>query len=285
MEFKHTPIMLEEVIENLNIKPNGIYVDGTMGGAGHSSKIVEKLSKDGLLIGIDRDQEALKASHERLKDFDNVRFIWGRHEEIKSIINALEIKNVDGILLDLGVSSYQLDEEKRGFSYMKDTSLDMRMDMTQEKTAEVVVNNYSKQDLEEVFFKYGEEKNSKRIAEKIVRMRGLEKIKTTGQLRELIKESVPAKEEIDSCKRIFQALRIEVNGELKELEKAIKEGIELLNDGGRLCVITFHSLEDRIVKNAFINAQGKCTCPKDFPVCVCGAKQLRKSYYKKANST
>ncbi len=275
MEFKHIPIMLNEVIENLNIKPDGTYVDGTLGGAGHSSEIVKKLSKDGLLIGIDRDQDALNASHERLKEYDNVRYIWGKHEDIKSILQGLGIKSVDGILLDLGVSSYQLDEESRGFSYMKDSMLDMRMDKTQSITAETIINEYSQKQLEDIFFKYGEENNSKKIASKIVKERQDNRIETTKQLRELIKQ-VDSKNEIDSCKRIFQALRIEVNGELKDLEKAINDCIELLNDKGRLCIITFHSLEDRIVKTAFNNAQGKCTCPKDFPVCVCGAKSFGK---------
>lgn len=280
MEFKHIPIMLNEVIENLNIKPNGIYVDGTLGGAGHSSEIVKRLSKDGLLVGIDRDQDALYASHERLKDFDNVKYIWGKHEDIKSILNGLGIKSVDGILLDLGVSSYQLDEESRGFSYMKDSKLDMRMDKTQSLTAEKVINEYDKEQLADLFFKYGEDNNSKRIADRIVKARLEKKIETTKQLREIIKQ-VDAKNEIDSCKRIFQALRIEVNGELKDLENAINDCIDLLNDGGRLCIITFHSLEDRIVKIAFNNALGKCTCPKDFPVCVCGAKSYGRVITKK----
>jgi 16S rRNA (cytosine1402-N4)-methyltransferase len=274
MEFKHIPIMLNEVIENLNIKPNGIYVDGTLGGAGHSSEIVKRLSQDGLLVGIDRDQDALYASHEKLKDFENVKYIWGKHEDIKSILNGLGIKSVDGILLDLGVSSYQLDEESRGFSYMKDSKLDMRMDKTQTLTAEKIINDYTKEQLVDIFFKYGEEKNSKKIADRIIKNRQENRIETTRQLREIIK-GIDAKNEIDSCKRIFQALRIEVNGELKDLENAINDCIDLLNNGGRLCIITVHSLEDRIVKLAFNNAQGKCTCPKDFPVCVCGAHSLR----------
>ena len=280
MEFKHTPIMVNEVIENLKIKPNGVYVDGTMGGAGHSSVIVSKLNNDGLLVGIDRDQEALYASHERLKDYENVKYIWGKHENLKDILSGLGISKVDGILLDLGVSSYQIDEASRGFSYTKDAKLDMRMDKEQSLTAEQVVNEYSKEQLEEIFFKYGEENFSKRIATRIIDERNKKRITSTFELREIIKKSVP-KNELDSCKRIFQALRIEVNGELKELEKAIKDGVEILNDGGRFCIITFHSLEDRIVKTAFADMEGKCTCPKDFPVCVCGYKSYGKVITKK----
>ena len=280
MEFKHTPIMVKEVIENLKIKPNGVYVDGTMGGAGHSSVIVSKLNNAGLLVGIDRDQEALYASHERLKDYENVKYIWGKHENLKDILSGLGISKVDGILLDLGVSSYQIDEASRGFSYTKDAKLDMRMDKEQSLTAEQVVNEYSKEQLEEIFFKYGEENYSKRIASKIIDERSKNRITTTFELREIIKKSVP-KNELDSCKRVFQALRIEVNGELKELEKAIKDGVEILNDGGRFCIITFHSLEDRIVKTAFADMEGKCTCPKDFPVCVCGYKSYGKVITKK----
>lgn len=280
MEFKHTPIMVNEVIKNLKIKPNGVYVDGTMGGAGHSSVIVSKLNNDGLLVGIDRDQEALYASHERLKDYENVKYIWGKHENLKDILSGLGISKVDGILLDLGVSSYQIDEASRGFSYTKDAMLDMRMDKEQSLTAEQVVNEYSKEQLEEIFFKYGEENFSKRIATRIIDERNKKRITSTFELREIIKKSVP-KNELDSCKRIFQALRIEVNGELKELEKAIKDGVEILNDGGRFCIITFHSLEDRIVKSTFADMEGKCTCPKDFPVCVCGYKSYGKVITKK----
>ena len=282
MEFKHTPIMLEEVIENLNIKPNGVYVDGTMGGAGHSEAIVKKLSKEGLLVGIDRDKDALNASHERLKDFENVRYVWGKHEDLKYILQGVGIYKVDGILLDLGLSSYQIDEGSRGFSYTKDAPLDMRMNREQELTADIVVNTYSKEDLENIFFKYGEENYSKRIASKIVEIREKERIESTSKLCDIIRASIPkGKDAVDSFKRIFQAIRIEVNGELKDLENTIKEGIEILNEGGRFCILTFHSLEDRIVKNAFLDAQGKCTCPKDFPVCVCGAKSFGKVITKK----
>ncbi len=281
MEFKHIPIMLNECIENLNIKPNGIYVDGTLGGAGHSSEIVKRLSSDGLLIGIDRDTEALEASKKRLSSYNNVKYVWGRHEEIKRHVNELGIEKVDGILLDLGVSSYQIDEACRGFSYTKNAELDMRMNKEQDLTASDVVNSYSESDLERIFFEYGEEKFSKKIANRIIKCRETEQIKTTYELADLIRSCVPNKVAIDSLKRIFQALRIEVNGELKELRKAIYDGVEILNDGGRICVITFHSLEDRIIKNAFIDLQGVCKCPKDFPKCVCGMKSYGKIITKK----
>ena len=275
MEFKHEPIMLEECIENLKINPDGIYVDGTIGGAGHSSKIIERLSEKGILIGIDRDEEALSASRSRLSAYANVKYVWGNHEQMKEHVNSLGIERVDGILLDLGVSSYQIDEASRGFSYTKNATLDMRMNRSQELTAEEIVNSYSQEMLEKIFFEYGEERFSRRIAEKIVKARMKNRITTTYELADLIRLAVP-KNAIDSFKRIFQALRIEVNGELKELEKAIKDGVSLLKNGGRMCIITFHSLEDRIVKNTFLELEGRCTCPKDFPVCVCGAKSYGK---------
>lgn len=280
MEFKHEPIMLEECIENLRIKPNGIYVDGTIGGAGHSSKIIEKLNEDGLLIGIDRDKEALEASQARLKAYKNVKYKWGNHEQIKQHVEELGYEKVDGILLDLGVSSYQIDEPTRGFSYTKNAKLDMRMNKEQELTAEEIVNSYSSEMLAKIFFEYGEEKFSRRIAEKIVKERTEKRIETTYELADLIRMAVP-KDAIDSFKRIFQALRIEVNGELKNLEQAIRDGVSLLKDGGRICIITFHSLEDRIVKNTFIELEGRCICPKDFPVCVCHAKSYGKMVNKK----
>lgn len=281
MEFKHEPIMLQECLENLNIKPGGIYVDGTIGGAGHSSRIVERLNKNGILIGIDRDEEALDVSKERLSKYDNVRFVWGRHEDIKEHIESLGISKVDGILLDLGISSYQIDEPTRGFSYTKDAMLDMRMDASQGITAKDIVNSYDREELEKIFFEYGEEKFSKKIVTKIIDARKEKEISTTHELADIIRSAV-GKNAVDSFKRVFQAIRIEVNGELKELRKAILDCIELLNDGGRLCIITFHSLEDRIVKNAFNEAQGKCTCPKDFPVCVCGCKSYGNVITRKA---
>lgn len=274
MEFKHQPIMLNECIENLNIKKDGIYVDGTMGGAGHSSKIAEKL-ENGLLIGIDRDLEALEASKKRLKDYDNVKYVHGRHEDILEHLSALGIDRIDGVLLDLGISSYQIDEGARGFSYTKDAELDMRMDQTQELSAKDIVNDYSIEELEKIFFEYGEEKFSKRIAERIAQARKIKAIETTYELADIVRSAVP-KDAVNSFKRIFQALRIEVNGELKELKKAILDIASVLNDGGRICIITFHSLEDRIVKETFLELQGKCTCPKDFPKCVCGFKSYGK---------
>ena len=279
MEFKHEPIMLNECIENLNIKPDGIYVDGTIGGAGHSSKIVERLNS-GKLIGIDRDKEALEASKKRLENYSNVIYIWGTHENIRAHLDEINVPLVDGILLDLGVSSYQIDEGERGFSYTKDARLDMRMNREQDLDAEYVVNKYSKEELEKIFFEYGEENFSKRIVSKILKAREEKEIETTFELADIIRSAVP-KNSIDSFKRIFQALRIEVNGELKDLGKAIKDSILSLKDGGRLCIITFHSLEDRIVKNTFIEYEGRCTCPKDFPKCVCGYKSYGKIITKK----
>ena len=282
MEFKHIPVLLNETINGLNINPNGIYVDGTLGGAGHSYEIAKRLSKNGRLIGIDRDQDALNASHERLKDFDNVRYIWGKHENIKDILLGMNINKVDGILLDLGLSSYQIDEANRGFSYTKNAPLDMRMDRQQSLSAKEVVNTYSKEDLSNIFFKYGEENFSKRIADKILKHREEKEISTTFELADIVREAVPNnKNALDSIKRIFQAIRIEVNGEIRDLEQTVKDAIEMLNEGGRLCIITFHSLEDRAVKEAMIEMHGKCTCPKDFPVCVCGAVSYGKIITKK----
>lgn len=281
MEFKHEPIMLQECLENLNIKPDGVYVDGTIGGAGHSSRIIQRLSEKGILIGIDRDEEALSVSKERLSKYDNVRFVWGRHEDIKSHVENLGINKVDGILLDLGVSSYQIDEPTRGFSYTKDAILDMRMDTSKGLTAKDIVNSYDKEELEKIFFEYGEEKFSKKIAGKIVDARKEKEISTTYELADIIRSAV-GKNAIDSFKRIFQALRIEVNGELKKLREAIFDCIELLNDGGRLCIITFHSLEDRIVKNAFIEARRKVYMSKGFPSVRVWMQILRKSNYQKS---
>lgn len=279
MEFKHEPIMLNECIENLNIKKDGIYVDGTLGGAGHSSKIVEKLD-GGLLIGIDRDEEAIEASKKRLAGYTNVKYVHGRHEDIVKHLQELSIEKIDGVLLDLGISSYQIDEGTRGFSYTKDAELDMRMDQTQILSAKDIVNNYTTQELENVFRSYGEEKFSKRIAERIVNERKKKKISTTYELADIVRSAVP-KDALSSFKRVFQALRIEVNGELKELKKAILDIAGVLNLGGRICIITFHSLEDRIVKEAFLELQGRCTCPKDFPKCVCGYKSYGKVITKK----
>ncbi len=278
MEFKHKPVLLNECIEGLNIKENGIYVDGTLGGAGHSKEIVKRLSKDGNLIGIDRDEEALKAAQENLKEYKNVKYIHGNHDDIKEILEEIGIEKVDGILLDLGVSSYQLDEKNRGFSYLGENELDMRMDKNQSLTAKTVVNTYKEEDLANIIYEYGEEKFSRSIARNICEYRKEREIETTKELVEIIEKSIPKSKQKDGhpAKRTFQAIRIEVNNEIKPLEKTIEDCIDVLKSNGRLCVITFHSLEDRAVKNAFNKAKGICTCPKDLPYCVCGAKELGK---------
>lgn len=283
MEFKHIPVLLEECIKGLNIKKNGIYVDGTLGGAGHTSKILELLSQEGLLIGIDRDEEALNAAQKRLSQYNNVTYVHGNHDEIKNILSDLKIPKVDGILLDLGVSSYQLDEEKRGFSYISDAPLDMRMDKSEKLTAEYIVNNYSEESIANIIYEYGEEKFSRSIAKNICEYRKNKKIETTKELVEIIEKSIPnsAKKNGHPAKRTFQALRIEVNNEIKPLIKTIEDCIDVLKPKGRLCVITFHSLEDRAVKEAYLSAQGKCTCPGDLPYCVCGYKSLGRIITKK----
>ena len=283
MEFKHKPVLLEETINGLNIKQNGIYVDGTLGGAGHSKEILKQLSSKGLLVGIDRDEEALKAAKENLKEFQNVKYIHGNHDEITEILENLDIKEVDGILLDLGVSSYQLDERNRGFSYLGNNELDMRMDKTQPLTAKKVVNTYSEEELANIIYEYGEERFSRQIARKICEYRKNKEIETTEELVNIIEKSMPAfaKKDGHPAKRTFQAIRIEVNDEIKPLYNTVRNCIKLLKPGGRLCIITFHSLEDRAVKNAYIDAQGKCTCPKDLPYCVCGAKSEGKIINKK----
>ena len=283
MEFKHEPVLLKECIEALNIKPDGIYVDGTLGGAGHSYEIVKKLSPKGLLIGIDRDTEALKAAKEKLKDYTNVKYVHDNHDNIKQILEELQINGVDGILLDLGVSSYQLDEKNRGFSYMADAELDMRMNKEQELTAKQVINSYSEEDLANIIWEYGEEKFSRQIAKNICNVRKQKTIETTGELVEIIKKSIPLSKQKDGhpAKRTFQAIRIEVNNEIKPLYNTILDCINCLNKNGRLAVLTFHSLEDRAVKKAYNEAEGKCTCPSDLPYCVCGAKSQGKIINKK----
>ena len=283
MEFKHEPVMLENSINGLNIKDNGTYVDGTLGGAGHSKEILKRLSNKGKLIGIDRDEEAINAAKENLSQFPNVIYIHDNHDNIKSILENLDIKKVDGILLDLGVSSYQLDERNRGFSYLGENELDMRMDKSQSLTAKDVINNYKEEDLANIIYEYGEERFSKRIAKNICEYRKEKQIDTTKELVEIIEKAIPKKFQNDGhpAKRTFQAIRIEVNNEIKPLKKTVKDCIELLNPGGRLVIITFHSLEDRAVKNAYIEAKGKCTCPKDLPYCVCGAKSLGEIITKK----
>ncbi|MBR1539794.1 MAG: 16S rRNA (cytosine(1402)-N(4))-methyltransferase RsmH [Clostridia bacterium] len=281
MEFEHKPVMLEECIEGLNIKPNGIYIDGTIGGAGHSREIVKRLNENGMLIGIDKDEEALSVSKERLKDFANVKFVHDNHDHIKEILEELNIPGVDGILLDLGVSSYQLDERNRGFSYMGEASLDMRMDKTQKLDAKTVVNMYSEEELAKIIFEYGEEKFSRRIARNIVLARNIKPIETTKELVEIIEKSVPQRGDGHPAKRTFQAIRIEVNDEIKPLYECIKNSIDALNPRGRLCVITFHSLEDRAVKKAMQDSEGVCTCPPGLPYCMCGMVSLGKVITKK----
>lgn len=277
MEFKHIPVMLNECLDGLNIKPDGIYVDGTMGGAGHSREIIKKISKNGLLIGIDRDEEAISVAKERLKEFSNVKFVHDNHDNIKEILDYLNIENVDGILLDLGVSSYQLDERNRGFSYLGESQLDMRMDRTQTLTAKEVINTYTEAKLAEIIFEYGEERFSRNIAKKICEYRNQKEIETTDELVKIIESVVPYKKnEGHPAKRTFQAIRIEVNNEIKPLYDTVLNSIDSLKSGGRLCIITFHSLEDRAVKNAFIEAAGKCICPPGLPYCACGAKSKGK---------
>lgn len=275
MEFSHVSVLLNECIEGLSIKENGIYLDGTLGGAGHSSEIVKKLESVGTLIGVDQDMNAIMASKEKLKGFQNVIYVHNNFSNIRSILQKLNIDGVDGILLDLGVSSHQLDVPERGFSYMNDAPLDMRMDMTSDFSAKEVVNGYSREELLRVIRDYGEERWASRIAEFIVRERINKPIETTFELVEIIKAAIPAaarREGPHPAKRTFQAIRIEVNKELEILQNAVNDCISVLNPGGRLCIITFHSLEDRIIKNVYREREKPCTCPPSFPVCVCNKK-------------
>lgn len=283
MEFKHEPVLLEECIKALNINPDGIYIDGTLGGAGHSLEIAKKLSPKGLLIGIDRDTEALRAAKDKLKNYTNVKYIHDNHDNIKQILEELQINGVDGILLDLGVSSYQLDEKSRGFSYIADAELDMRMDKEQKLTAKEIVNTYLEEKLANIIWEYGEERFSRQIARNICKSREQKKIETTGELVEIIKKSIPLSKQKDGhpAKRTFQAIRIEVNNEIQPLYNTILDCINCLNKNGRLAVLTFHSLEDRAVKKAYNEAEGKCTCPSDLPYCVCGAISQGKIINKK----
>ena len=273
MEFDHTPVLLEETIEGLSIRPEGTYVDGTLGGGGHSYQILKRLNDQGRLIGIDQDGAAVAAAGERLGSFKNITIVRDNYCNILQVLKTLGIDKVDGILLDLGVSSYQLDTPERGFSYMSDAPLDMRMDERSERTAADIVNTYSQSDLARVIRLYGEEKFSANIAKHITAAREGGPIKTTGELVEIIRRSIPQKYLKTSghpAKQTFQAIRIELNTELKVLTDTLDTMIDLLESGGRIAIITFHSLEDRIVKNTFKNAQDPCTCPPDFPVCVCG---------------
>lgn len=274
MNFQHTSILLEECIRGLNIKTEGIYVDGTLGGAGHSYHIAQLLKGHGRLIGIDQDENAIIASQTKLEDYKNqVIIVRENYVNIKAVVQRLGYDKVDGILLDLGVSSHQLDEDYRGFSYMKDAPLDMRMDQRQSKTVKDIVNTYDHGQLARVLRVYGEERFASKIASIILREREIAPIETTQQLVDIIRRAIPRKNAEKGghpAKRTFQALRIELNEELTVLENSIDTMIDLLTDGGRLCIITFHSLEDRIVKHKFREAFDPCTCPSDFPMCVCG---------------
>lgn len=274
MEFEHKSVLLDETINGLNIRPDGIYVDGTLGGGGHAYEVCTRLGTKGSIIGIDQDAAAIKAANARLKDFgEKVTIVRSNYCDMKSRLHELGIDKVDGIILDLGVSSYQLDTAERGFSYREDAPLDMRMDTRQKMTARDIVNDYSEMDLYRVIRDYGEDKFAKNIAKHIVTQRGKGPIETTGQLAEIIRGAIPMKYQKKSghpAKRTFQAIRIELNRELEVLRDTLDDMIELLNPGGRLCIITFHSLEDRLVKSAFKKNENPCTCPPDFPVCVCG---------------
>lgn len=278
MEFKHISIMHDQVIEGLNIQPNGIYVDGTLGGAGHSSEICKHLD-GGRLIGIDQDRDAIAAAKKRLEPFPFVTIVKSNYVNMDTILNDLDVPEVNGILLDLGVSSYQFDNGERGFSYRVDAPLDMRMDQDNPMTAKDVVNTYTEQDLYRIIRDYGEDPFANRIARRIVQEREKKAIETTFELNEIIKEAIPAaarRKGGHPSKKTYQALRIEINHELSVLENSIDGMIDRLADGGRLCIITFHSLEDRIVKAAFRKAENPCICPPEFPVCVCGNKSKGK---------
>lgn len=274
MEFVHKSIMLAETIDALAIKPDGIYVDGTLGGGGHSLEIARRLGDSGRLIGIDQDAAAIEAAGARLAPYaDRVTIVRSNYSEMASILRELGISGVDGILLDLGVSSYQLDNAERGFTYREDVPLDMRMDQRQAKTARDIVNDYSERELFHMIRNYGEDKFAKNIAKHIVLARQEAPIETTGQLTEIIKAAIPKKVRMTGghpAKKTFQAIRIELNHELDVLKNTLETMVGLLNDGGRICVITFHSLEDRIVKNIFRTCENPCICPPEFPVCVCG---------------
>ncbi len=276
MEFKHKSVLLFETVDNLKIRPDGIYVDGTLGGGGHSFQILKRLGEGGRLIGIDQDEDALNAAGKRLAIFeDKVTTVRSNYCHMKQVLHDLGIDRVSGIVLDLGVSSYQLDEPERGFTYREDVPLDMRMDRRQPKTAKNIVNEYSEMELFRIIRDYGEDKFAKNIAKHIVAARETKEIETTGELIEIIKAAIPAKVRMAGghpAKKTFQAIRIELNAELDVLQNSLDDMIDLLEDGGRICVITFHSLEDRIVKTIFKKNENPCTCPSHFPVCVCGKK-------------
>lgn len=281
MEFNHYSVLLNETIENLNIKPDGIYVDGTLGGGGHAYQVASRLSEKGRLIGIDQDADAIAAAGERLKEFgDKITIIRSNYANMKEELHRIGVEKVDGIVLDLGVSSFQLDTPERGFAYRDENApLDMRMDDRQSLTAKDIVNGYSEMDLYRIIRDYGEDKFAKNIAKHIVQERAKKPIETTGELTEIIRASIPMKVQVTGghpAKRTFQAIRIELNKELEVLQNNLDDMIDLLNPGGRICIITFHSLEDRIVKTNFKRNENPCTCPSDFPVCVCGKKSKGK---------
>lgn len=281
MEFKHKSVLLKETIENLNIKPDGIYVDGTLGGGGHAYEVCKRLSSKGRFIGIDQDEDAIKAATWRLLEFeDKVQIIRSNYCEMREALADIGVYKVDGIVLDLGVSSYQLDDPERGFTYrVEDAPLDMRMDRRQEFTAKELINTYSEMELYRIIRDFGEDKFAKNIAKHIVAARVKKTIETTGELTEIIKAAIPAKIRMNAghpAKRTFQAIRIELNKELEVLQNSLEDMIDLLNPGGRICIITFHSLEDRIVKSIYKKSENPCTCPSDFPICVCGKKSLGK---------
>ena len=276
MEFRHRPVMLEQCVKGLDIRPDGIYVDGTLGGGGHSAAICRSLDERCALIGIDRDRDALDVSSERRKEYKCKKyFVQSNYSDIKQVLNELKIEKVDGALLDLGVSSFQLDNPQRGFSYMNDAPLDMRMSQDDDFTAYDIVNDYDRNELIRVIGKYGEERWASRIADFIVKVRLDKPIESTYELVDVIKQAIPASARRTGphpAKRTFQAIRIEVNDELSQLERAVEEFCDILAPGGRLCIITFHSLEDRIVKEIFSRRANPCTCPREFPICVCGKK-------------
>ena len=281
MEFNHYSVLLNETIENLNIKPDGIYVDGTLGGGGHAYQVASRLSEKGRLIGIDQDADAIAAAGERLKEFgDKITIIRSNYANMKEELHRIGVEKVDGIVLDLGVSSFQLDTPERGFTYRDENApLDMRMDDRQSLTAKDIVNGYSEMDLYRIIRDYGEDKFAKNIAKHIEQERAKKPIETTGELTEIIRASIPMKVQVTGghpAKRTFQAIRIELNKELEVLQNNLDDMIDLLNPGGRICIITFHSLEDRIVKTNFKRNENPCTCPSDFPVCVCGKKSKGK---------
>ena len=286
MEFQHKSILLNECMEGLSIKEDGIYVDGTLGGGGHSFHILERLGERGRLIGIDQDEDAIKAATKRLEAFANkVTIVRDNYEHFQTILSTLSIPKVDGILLDLGVSSYQFDEADRGFSYRFDAPLDMRMDRRQDFTAKDLINNYSEQELYHIIRDYGEDKFARNIAKHIVKEREKKSIETTFELSEIISHAIPMKMRVQGghpAKKTFQAVRIALNRELEVLEESIEGMIKALKPEGRLCIISFHSLEDRIVKKAFRTAEDPCICPKDFPICTCGRKSLGRVISKKA---